>query len=166
MIKRRPLGRLFTSQVMDLKLGCNVRHHWLIASSSILIATAVSTSETALAQGNTNMQGVSGLFNVPDASVIEFGKASLSFDRQVDGRTSADPRLNDSGNDIVFGAGVFPHVEVAGRNVTGESTSGSSDLSFNTIISQFEYLAVRPRPAKHSTYVLHFGKNKEKCLAV
>ena len=116
---------------MDLKLGCNVRHHWLIASSSILIATAVSTSETALAQGNTNMQGVSGLFNVPDASVIEFGKASLSFDRQVDGRTSADPRLNDSGNDIVFGAGVFPHVEVAGRNVTGESTSGSSDLSFN-----------------------------------
>lgn len=77
------------------------------------------------------MQGVSGLFNVPDASVLEFGKASLAFDRQVDGRFSADPLQNDSGNDMVFGAGVFPHVEVAGRNVTGESTAGGSDLSFN-----------------------------------
>jgi len=77
------------------------------------------------------MQGVSGLFNVPDASVIDFGKASLAFDRQVDGKYSGDPFLNDSGNDIVFGAGAFPHVEVAGRNVSDETTTGSSDLSFN-----------------------------------
>ena len=85
----------------------------------------------AFAQGNMNMQGMSGLLNVPDASVIEYGSASIAWDAQVDGRFSRNNKLNDQGNDIKFGAGFFPHVEFAGRNVTTRTTTGGSDLSFN-----------------------------------
>jgi hypothetical protein len=85
----------------------------------------------ALAQGNMNMQGVSGLLNVPDASVIEYGTATIAWDNQVDGRFAKPRTLNATGNDINFAAGAFPHFEMVGRNVTGETTSGGSDLSFN-----------------------------------
>ena len=83
------------------------------------------------AQGNMNMQGMSGLFNVPDASVLEYGSAIVAWDAQIDGRFSRNRLLNDRGNDINIGAGLFPHVEIAGRNVTGRTTTGGSDLSFN-----------------------------------
>ncbi|MEX1666830.1 YjbH domain-containing protein [Zhongshania arctica] len=83
------------------------------------------------AQGNMNMQGMSGLFNVPDASVLEYGTSTVAWDAQIDGRYSRIRKLNDQGNDINIGAGIFPHIEIAGRNVTGRSTAGGSDLSFN-----------------------------------
>lgn len=85
----------------------------------------------AFAQGNMNMQGVSGLLNVPDASVLEFGTATIAWDNQVDGRFANPRTLNTTGNDINFAAGAFPHFEMVGRNVAPETTSGGSDLSFN-----------------------------------
>ncbi len=85
----------------------------------------------AAAQGQMNMQGMSGLLNIPDASVLEYGVASFSHDRQVDGRFSKPRTLNSAGNDFVVGAGAFPHVEMVGRNVTTTTTAGGSDLSFN-----------------------------------
>jgi hypothetical protein len=83
------------------------------------------------AQGNMNMQGMSGLFNVPDASVLEYGTATVAWDAQVDGRFSRNRKLNDQGNDVNIGAGIFPHIEITPRNVTDRSTTDSSDLSFN-----------------------------------
>ena len=85
----------------------------------------------AAAQSNMNMQGMSGLFNVPDASVLEYGTAVLAHDRQVDGRFARPRTRNAAGNDMTISAGAFPHVEVVGRNVTTTTTTGGSDLSFN-----------------------------------
>ncbi len=85
----------------------------------------------ALAQGNMNMQGVSGLLNVPDASVLEYGTATFAWDNQVDGRFANPLTLNTTGNDINFAAGAFPYFEMVGRNVSPETTSRGSDLSFN-----------------------------------
>ncbi|CAA0097663.1 YjbH domain-containing protein [Zhongshania aliphaticivorans] len=98
-----------------------------IFASILMLALPVAVQ----AQGNMNMQGMSGLFNVPDASVLEYGSAVVAWDAQIDGRFSRDHQLNDRGNDINIGAGIFPHVEIAGRNVTGRTTTGGSDLSFN-----------------------------------
>ncbi len=86
---------------------------------------------TVMAQGNMNMQGMSGLLNIPDASVIEYGSATAAWDNQVDGRFSRDRKLNDQGNDFNFAAGIFPHIEIVGRDVAGRSTARGSDLSFN-----------------------------------
>lgn len=77
------------------------------------------------------MQGMSGLLNVPDASVLEYGTATVAWDSQVDGRFSRNRKLNDRGNDINIGSGIFPYVEVVGRDVANRSTAGGSDLSFN-----------------------------------
>jgi hypothetical protein len=85
----------------------------------------------ALAQGNMNMQGVSGLFNVPDASVLEYGTATIAWDNQVEGSYSNSRGLNGTGNDLNFAAGAFPYFEMVGRNVSPETTSAASDLSFN-----------------------------------
>ncbi|MGB1906327.1 MAG: YjbH domain-containing protein, partial [Spongiibacter sp.] len=85
----------------------------------------------AAAQSNMNMQGMSGLFNVPDASVLEYGTAVLAHDRQVDGRFARPRTRNAAGNDMTISAGAFPHVEIVGRNVTTTTTTASSDLSFN-----------------------------------
>ena len=93
------------------------------------LLSAVST--LAFAQGNMNMQGVSGLLNVPDASVLEYGTATIAWDNQVDGRFARPRTLNDTGNDMNFAAGAFPYFEMVGRNVSPETTAGSSDLSFN-----------------------------------
>jgi hypothetical protein len=98
-----------------------------IVASFLLLALPVSV----LAQGNMNMQGMSGLLNVPDASVLEYGTAAVAWDGQIDGRFSRNWKLNDQGNDINLGAGIFPHIEIVGRNVTRRSTTGGSDLSFN-----------------------------------
>lgn len=91
----------------------------------------IAVPTLAFAQGNMNMQGVSGLLNVPDASVLEYGTAAIAWDNQVDGRFARPRTLNAKGNDINFAAGAFPHFEMVGRNVAPESTSGGSDLSFN-----------------------------------
>jgi hypothetical protein len=91
----------------------------------------MAVSTLAFAQGNMNMQGVSGLLNVPDASVLEYGTATIAWDNQVDGRFARPRTLNDTGNDINFAAGAFPHFEMVGRNVSPETTTGGSDLSFN-----------------------------------
>ncbi|WP_269619762.1 YjbH domain-containing protein [Zhongshania sp. BJYM1] len=98
-----------------------------ILASFLLLALPVS----ALAQGNMNMQGMSGLLNVPDASVLEYGTALVAWDNQIDGRFSRNRKLNDQGNDINLGAGIFPHIEIVGRNVTGRTTTSGSDLSFD-----------------------------------
>jgi hypothetical protein len=98
-----------------------------ILASFLLLALPVSV----LAQGNMNMQGMSGLLNVPDASVLEYGTATVAWDSQVDGRFSRNLKLNDQGNDINIGAGIFPHIEIVGRNVADRSTTAGSDLSFN-----------------------------------
>jgi hypothetical protein len=78
-----------------------------------------------------NMQGVSGLLNVPDASVLEFGTATIAWDNQVDGRFATPRDRYATGNDFNFAAGAFPHFEMTGRNVAPQTTSGGSDLSFN-----------------------------------
>ncbi len=79
-----------------------------------------------------NMQGASGLFNVPSASVIDYGTFSVSWDEQVNTPYDGYPNtINSSGNDFNFAVGLFPHVEVVGRSSTGKDTAGSSDLAFN-----------------------------------
>lgn len=91
----------------------------------------ISMPSVVQAQGSLNMQGMSGLLNVPDASVQEYGMATFAWDNQVDGRFSRELSRNDQGNDFNAGVGIFPHVEVVGRNAANRSTAGGSDLSFN-----------------------------------
>jgi hypothetical protein len=99
-------------------------------SKDLVVGFLAALSALANAQGHMNMQGASGLLNVPDASVLEYGTATIARDNQVDGYY-AFSNLNATGNDIKFAVGAFPHVEMLGRNLTTTTTQGPSDLSFN-----------------------------------
>lgn len=107
------------------------KKRWSLKRFKVISCFLLGFPMGTFAQGEMNMQGMSGLLNVPDASVFEYGSATLAWDAQVDGRFSRNVNLNDQGNDINFGVGFFPHVEFTGRNVTGRTTTGGSDLSFN-----------------------------------
>ncbi len=101
-----------------------------IAFNVVGLSLGLTLPSFALAQSTLNFQGISGLLNTPDASVLDYGMGVIAHDRQIDAEYTP-VGLNDEGNDVKLGVGLLPGLEIVGRNVAPNDTSGGSDLSFN-----------------------------------
>ncbi len=100
-------------------------------SSKLLFLLLLFLNTSSLTASQINIQGMSGLVNIPDASVMDKGQAQIQLSNIFENKRSSytSNHYERGVNENVL-LGIFDNVELAWRN-NGRKFSGGSDMSFN-----------------------------------